>query len=411
MSDGADIAVVGAGAAGLMAAIQAARAEPALNVVALDSQARLGAKILISGGGRCNVTHHEVTSEAFNGSTRPAIRKVLRGFDVPEVVTFFEEQAVHLKREETGKLFPTTNRARTVLDALLAAAESAGVVLRHPFRVESVEQEDGGFVLAGPQGVVHARRVILASGGKSVVQTGSDGHGFQMARSLGHSVTPLYPALVPLCLPDAHPLTTLRGVSVPAQLEVRRVSGKRLAHVAGPVLFTHFGLSGPATLDVSRHWLITHAEDPDVQLVASWFIGTSREELDSLLRNARGRIGDAFEGRLPRRVVDVLLSLAGVERDGEAASLTRDARKALVRTMLEQPLPVTGHRGWRFAEVTAGGVPLKELVLPTLESRRVPGLYLCGEICDVDGRIGGFNFQWAWASGTLAGRAAAASGR
>jgi predicted Rossmann fold flavoprotein len=406
------IAVVGAGAAGLMAAIQAARAAPGPQVIALDGARSLGAKILVSGGGRCNVTHHAVDETAFAGSTRPAIRRVLRRFDVDRTVEFFRDRGVALQREETGKLFPVSGRARTVLDALVGAARDVGVALRHPFRVERIERVDGAFVLHAASGErLEADRVVLASGGRSLPKTGSDGHGYVLARSLGHSITPrVFPGLVPLTLPREHPLCALSGLSVPARLEVRTGSGRSRSAFPGSLLCTHFGLSGPAVLDISRYWIDARFDDPSAALVARWLPATTRETLDAALRDlGPGTVGGLLERWLPARLVRGLCTLAGVDAGRRGHRLSREERTALVRAVLELPLPVTGDRGYAYAEVTAGGIPLAEVHLETMESRRCPGLYLCGEICDVDGRIGGFNFQWAWASGYVAGRGAAAA--
>ncbi|HEV8432404.1 MAG TPA: aminoacetone oxidase family FAD-binding enzyme, partial [Thermoanaerobaculia bacterium] len=265
MSENCDVAVVGAGAAGLMAAIFAARG--GARVVALDGAKRLGAKILISGGGRCNVTHDVVHASDFNGS-RNAIAKILRTFDVPATIAFFADLGVTLKREETGKLFPTTDKARTVLDALVRAA--AGVEIRTGYKVSKVES---GFVINDD---LHVRKIILATGGRSVAKTGSDGSGYSRVSSLGHTVTPLFPGLVPLVLPDEHPLTTLSGLSVDAELAVRSTTGKVLHRERGSMLFTHFGLSGPVVLDISRHWI---ASQP-ATLTANVLPGESFESLD-----------------------------------------------------------------------------------------------------------------------------------
>lgn len=404
-----DIAVIGAGAAGLMAAIQAARAGGG-RVVALDGATRLGAKIRISGGGRCNVTHESVSETDFCGATGPAIRKVLRQFDVTETLAFFGELGVEFVREDSGKLFPVTHRAATVVDALVAEAEESGVELRHPFRVEQLTRAPDGFVLAGPEGRLEARSVILATGGRSVPETGSDGSGYELARALGHSLTDeVVPALVPLLLPAEHPLTTLRGISTEVVLEVVRASGKRLARVAGAMLLTHFGLSGPAVLDVSRHWLLARRAEEGVALRVRWLPDEDVASVDRTLR-ALGRtaVREWLRPRFPQRLADVFLSLAGIPAETRGDELPREARRALVETLCAYPAPVTGDRGWAYAEVTAGGVPLTEVRLDTLASRVCEGLHLCGEILDVDGRIGGFNFQWAWASGASAGRGAAA---
>lgn len=409
--DVADVAIVGGGAAGLMAAIQAGRAGPGRRVVVLDGAKTLGAKILIAGGGRCNVTHDIVAETDFAGSSPHAIRKVLRRFDVAATVAFFAALGVTLKREETGKLFPTTDRARTVLEALVGAARAAGVVLRHPWRVETVAAAPDGFTFAGPAGVLAARRVVLATGGRSVPTTGSDGHGYVIAEALGHGLTPrILPALVPLLVEPGHLVTQLAGVTVPATLGVELASGKRLVAFSDSTLCTHRGLSGPSVLDVSRHWLHARLDAPDARLVVSWLPG---ERADALDRTLQG-LGATSPGRflqqrgLPERLARALCAEAGVDPSAPGRALSRAQRKALATTVAAMVLPVTGDRGFRHAEATAGGIPLAELRLETMESRVAPGLYVCGEVCDVDGRIGGFNFQWAWASGFVAGRAVVA---
>ena len=413
-----DVAVVGAGAAGLMAAIQAGRLDRArsgrLRIAALDAARRPGAKILVAGGGRCNVTHHEVDERAFSGSTRPAIRGVLRRFPVAETVRFFAELGVALKREETGKLFPVSDSARTVLEALLRAAREAGVEIRHPWRVETIERgagETGGpggtggagerYRLSGPQGGMEAHRVILATGGKSLPKSGSDGHGYDIVRRLGHTTTArILPALVPLTLEPGCFVRRLSGIAAPVAVEVRSGTGKRLVAMSGPLLCTHFGLSGPVALDISRHLLHARLDDRDAHLVVRW--------IDVPDPPADRPVGAWLRTRLPARLADALLAEAGVEPGARRDGLPRAARQRLAGILTDWRAPVTGDLGFERAEVTAGGVPLSEVRLRTLESRRTPGLYLCGEILDVDGRIGGFNFQWAWASGFVAGTAAAA---
>jgi predicted Rossmann fold flavoprotein len=404
--------VVGAGAAGLMAAIWAARSRPGPRVVALDGARILGAKILVSGGGRCNVTHQAVDESAFNGSTPAAIRKVLRRFDVARTAAFFRDLGVELKREETGKLFPTTDRARTVLEALLSAAREAGVSLRHPWRVEAIAREPGGFRLLADSGAtLRAARVIIATGGRSLPKTGSDGGGYALAESLGHSLTPrVFPALVPLVVAEGHFVRALSGLSVPVVVEVRSSTGRRRADLAGSLLCTHFGLSGPAALDVSRHLADARLDDPGAHLAVRWAPEETPESLDATLRAlGSATVGRHLAERLPDRLARALCAEAGVDPATAGHRLSRESRRALVTAVAEMRIPVTGDRGYAFAEVTAGGVPLRELHLDRMESRACPGLFVCGEICDVDGRIGGFNFQWAWASGYVAGVGAAAA--
>ena len=413
----ADICVVGAGAAGLFAAIWAARAAshaaPAravpLSVLAVDGAARIGAKILVAGGGRCNVTHHAVRDADYCGSTPAAIRSVLRRFGVDRTVEFFGELGVTLKREETGKLFPTTDDAHTVLDALLGALHASGAALRHPWRVTEVRRTDAGFTAFGPAGKVTCSRLILASGGKSLPRSGSDGVGLEIARTLGHSVTSMVvPALVPLVLADGHWIRALSGLTVDAEIVLRSSTTRKLHSIRGSTLCTHFGISGPSVLDMSRHW--HHALDADAgcALEICWMPGSSADEVDAWLVQSKGTgVSAALRDRMPERLARALCAAAGVPPDSTVQQLARDRRRALASLIAGTPLPVTGDRGWNAAEVTAGGIPLAEVDLRTMESRIVPGLHLAGEICDVDGRIGGFNFQWAWASGFVAGCAAA----
>ena len=374
-----EIAIIGGGAAGLTAAIFAKRAAPDARIVVLDGAPKIGAKILISGGGRCNVTHDVVTPDDFNGN-RNAIAKVLRTFTVEETVAWFESMGVKLKREETGKLFPVTDRARTVVDALLR--ESPEILAGQ--RVESIER---GFII---NGTITAKRVILATGGRSVPKTGSDGHGYSIAQSLGHTVTPVFPALVPLIIEEGHWITTLSGTSCEVELSV--VAGKVIARERGSMLFTHFGISGPVALDVSRHWIAS----PGSQLVVNFLPGETFESVDRAILEEGRRF---VRARLPERLANVLWS-------SEQRNLTKEKRRRIVRALVEHPIPVVRDRGFDYAEVTAGGVPLSEIDLATMESRRCEGLFLCGEILDVDGKIGGYNFQWAWASGRLAGQGA-----
>ena len=402
------IVVVGGGAAGLMTAIVARQTYPELGVTVLDGADRLGRKILISGGGRCNVTNRVVHPRDFNGGPRRIIGRVLRAWTVDDTVRFFADLGVTLHEEPGGKLFPDTHRAATILDALLAAAGRAGVVIRTGHRVDAVMREGGGFTLRAGPATIRGDRVVLASGGLSVPQTGSDGAGYGFARALGHTLVPTTPALVPLLLGVGfHDSVT--GVSHPAEVIVS-AGGRNLARTRGALLWTHVGASGPAVLDASRHWHRAELERRNpvvhVQLRPGLTFEAIEEEMvTAAVARPRSSVGTVVSEWLPASLAAELLSAVGVAGDTTMAHLTRDARRTLVHALAAWPLDVTGSRGYRVAEVTAGGVPLEEIDAATMASRRCPGLYLAGEILDVDGRIGGFNFQWAWASGAVAGRA------
>jgi predicted Rossmann fold flavoprotein len=403
----ADVLVVGAGAAGLMAAIHAARGRPA-RVVLLDGATRLGAKILISGGGRCNVTNAHVSASDFNGGSPRAIARVLKAFPAARTRTFFAELGVALHEEARGKLFPDSERARTVLDALLESARRAGVTIVTGQRVESADRTAPGFRVGTAAGAWDARRLVLATGGRSVPKTGSDGHGLAIAAALGHSVVETTPALVPLVAGNVSLAERLAGVAHEVALELV-VDGRTATRVSGPMLWTHTGLSGPAALDMSRHWHRAVLNRGDVRVQVNVCGGRTFDEADRLLvAPAQGRafVRSALEAWMPASVARAVLDLAQVDASGALAQLTRDARRKVVHLATALPVDVTGSRGYTHAEATAGGVSLDEIDPATMASHVCAGLYLAGEMLDVDGRLGGFNFQWAWSSGYVAGTAA-----
>jgi predicted Rossmann fold flavoprotein len=410
-----DLAIVGAGAAGLAAAIFAGEAVQGSSrrIVLLEGAPRVGAKILISGGGRCNVTHDVVQPDDFFSTCpgpRNVVRNILRAFDERATTGWFESLGVPLKREETGKLFPTSDKARTVLDALLRRCAELGVTLLAGHRVNDVRCQDGEFIVAHSQGELAARRLIMATGGRSVPKTGSDGHGWEIVRRLGHTVTATYPALAPLVLDPTFFHAQLSGVAQPVELSTL-VDGKRIDRRSGNLLWTHFGCSGPAAMDASRFWIIARTEGRSAELRCSFLPGKSFEEVDGWLVAAaasqpRRSVASTLGEKLPRSLAEALCTRIGISAEQALGQLTKSLRRQLVHALVELPLPVIGDRGWNYAEVTAGGVPLAEIDHRTMESRLVPGLYLIGEMLDCDGRIGGFNFQWAWSTGHIAGGAA-----
>lgn len=398
------IAIVGAGAAGLATAIFAARRGASGPIVVFDGARRPGAKILVSGGARCNVTNAVVTERDFSGSPPHLVKRVLRAFGVAETRSFFREIGVPLHEEEHGKLFPDANRSRAVLEALLAEAARLGVELRAGERVLAVEAADGTFRVRTPGAAHAASRVVLATGGLSLPKTGSDGHGLEMARRLGHSVVKATPALVPLVLSGSFH-APLSGVALEAELVVR-AGGRRLDRRTGSLLWTHFGVSGPVVLDVSRAFLRARLEGVSPALVANLLPGRDLAWADRQLTSAardspRTLVASALGRQLPQSLAQAVAAEAGCA-DLSLGRLTREARLRLARGLVERELDVVDSRGYSYAEATAGGVPLGEVDLRTMESKLVPGLGLAGEMLDVDGRIGGFNFQWAWSSAWVA---------
>ncbi|MBI2167645.1 MAG: NAD(P)/FAD-dependent oxidoreductase [Candidatus Omnitrophica bacterium] len=413
------IVIVGAGAAGLMTAIQAARALRARGVpgslLLLDGRPTVGAKILMSGGTRCNVTHREVKPSDFEGGPRHFVKHVLEAFTPQATLRLFEEIGVKLVLEPGGKYFPATHSAKTVLEALLKETDRVGVGLKKRVRITAVQKEGDLFCLKSSDDLdtVWARRVVLTTGGLSYPATGSDGAGFGIARSFGHTILKTFPALTPLLTKDPG-WKNLSGVSLAARLSFFR-RGKKVRECPGPLLFTHFGFSGPAALDISRH-LAGAAQGDGPRITASFLPKESEGSLQVRLQSAQQAYSKKLvknlltgEFSLPARFVEVFLEKIGLDGGLRIGNFSSEDKKRLIRSLLHYPLEAEGVFGYSKAEVTAGGVDLKEIKAATMESKLVNGLYFAGEILDVDGRIGGFNFQWAWSTGALAGRSAARS--
>ncbi|HOB76438.1 MAG TPA: NAD(P)/FAD-dependent oxidoreductase [Phycisphaerae bacterium] len=432
-----DIAIIGGGAAGLATAIFAARRAPDRSIVVLDGAKKLGAKILVSGGGRCNVTNAVVRPADYWGGSPNVIKRVLNAFPVAQTIAFFRELGVPMHEEPNGKLFPDSNSARTILDALLREAARLNVRILTEHRVNAIDAEGGQdarppkeanvsaatFKLQTSQGPLSARKAVLATGGQSLPKTGSDGHGYQLARSLGHSIVPTTPALAPLVL-DGHFHAGLTGIAQDVELTVK-VEGAKPVRLTGAMLWTHFGVSGPVAMNASRHWHRARLESKPVHISANMLPGKTFESLDARLialaaqqpktvlhnalsslqvsgSQARPASPGVAQTALPARVAVAILEHLGIGTQIPLAHLGRDQRRKLVHALLEWPLPVRDSRGYSFAEATAGGVSLNEIDPATMESRKCPGLFLVGEVLDVDGRIGGFNFQWAWSSAKVA---------
>ena len=414
--DVVNVAVVGAGAAGLTGAIAAAETLAKDGnwgrVLLLDGAKQLGAKILVSGGGRCNVTHEMVTPKDFFGN-RNIIRNILAAFSVERTIAWFTSLGVDLKREPTGKLFPVTDDARTVLTALLSRARDGGVVIRPGHRVTEVTTSHAGFLVRHSHGATQASRVMLATGGQSLPRTGSDGLGYRLARGLGHRATPTVPALVPLILDRSMFHATLSGLSHEVELTTL-VEGREVDRRTGSLLWTHFGISGPVVLDASRFWTLATNRSAQVDLYGNFVPGKTSEELKAwfvarTVEHPRRSLARTLSMLVPDRFAESLCRHCACDPQELTARVARRDRERVLSALARFRFPIERDRGWNFAEVTAGGVPLEEINYRTMESKLVPGLYLIGEMLDCDGRIGGFNFQWAWTTGWLAGQSAARS--
>lgn len=403
------VVVIGAGAAGTMAAIFAATHGAHTTLVERTKDG--GRKILISGGGRCNVLPLSLDESRFVTDSSPnTLRRIVRSWPLAEQRRFFEDEVgIPLAEEpELLKVFPASHKARDVRDGLLALAERRGVTLRMDTRVTDVVREgDAWRVSLADAPALMADAVILASGGLSVPNTGSDGFGLRIARALGHTVHATYAALTPLT-DNGTAFGELAGISLPVTLTAR--AGARTASASGGFLFTHRGYSGPAALNVSHVAVRSREEGGEpAQVRVSWTARTEQEWEAALRPQGNRTVGGVVRAALPDRLATVLLERAQVDPARSLAELRRDERMRVIETLVRGSLPWTGDEGYKKAEVMGGGVSLAEIDPRTMESRKHAGLFLCGELLDAFGPIGGYNFYWAWATGRAAGIGAAAS--
>ncbi len=405
--------ILGAGAAGLMAAIFAA--ERARRVLVLERTRDGGRKILVSGGGRCNILPSMAEPSRFVTDSSPnTLRKILTSWPLEEQRRFFEVEAgIPLALEaETGKLFPVSNSARQVRDQLLALARRRGAEIRFEALVSDLQPPvapgDPWRVRLADGEEIAAASVIVATGGLSMPGTGSDGRGIDIVRRLGHTIHETYPALTPLTLEPPR-YASLAGIS--RTVTLRAPDPKRTFSTRGGFLFTHRGYSGPAVLDVSHLAVRSRLAGGLPQSLRVQWTEVDTATWDRLLRETPGTAFGLLRRHLPDRLAEALLAAAGVEGDRPLPQLRREERLRLVEALADHPLPWTGDEGYPKAEVTGGGVALSEIDPRTMESRLHPGLFLCGEILDAFGPIGGHNFLWAWATGRAAGLGACATER
>ena len=362
----------------------------------------------MSGGGRCNVTNLVAGEGDFWGGRSAVVRRVLRAFTAADAAEFFRGIGVPLHEEEDGKIFPDSNRARDVLDALLRELRLAGATLLSDHRVlDVIRLPGGGFAIATTRGEYRSQRVVLATGGLSLPKSGSDGAGLSIAERLGHTIVATTPALAPLLLAPDEPLhEELAGVAHPAELSIW-TKGRIARKLRGSMLWTHVGISGPVALNASRHWLRLTMDGLQPLMTLNMCGGDTFEAIENRLTDlARDRpkasLHVLLSAVIPASVGAAILHHLAIDPLTTAAHVTRPDRRRLSHALTEWPLPVTGSRGYNHAEATAGGVSLAEINPATMESRVCPGLFLIGEMLDVDGRLGGFNFQWAWSSAFVA---------
>jgi len=427
MIDETEIAVLGAGAAGFFAATRAA--ERGRSILLLEKNRKPGTKILMSGGTRCNLTQatdRRGIVEAFGKQGR-FLHSALSLLGPDELVALFEAEGVPTKVEPTGKIFPVSDRAVDVVEALKRMLNRSGAKLSLEQPVQQIERTDAGFVIRTVRGDIATKKIVLTTGGQSYPGCGTTGDGYAWAKQLGHKIVPPRPALVPL-LSDAVWVHELSGVTVP-DVGVRIVEGqfsgtqrgataKPQAVGRGSFLFTHFGLSGPVVMDVSRA-VTTRPDSAAWQAVCDFLPTMNEQQLSDRITPGKTTTGKTTTGKngaagkqtalavvvewLPKRLAEALFAEAEVPLDCRVAELSKKRRNQLLRVLKQMPIPIRGSQGFKKAEVTAGGVDLREVDSKTIQSKLCPDLYFAGEILDLDGPIGGYNFQAAFSTGWLVG--------
>lgn len=415
-----EVIIVGGGAAGLWAAgTAAARGK---RVLVLEKNNKAGVKILMSGGTRCNITHNcdsRKIAEAFGKNGR-VLLSVLSRLSPQDVVRQMELEGVATKIEETGKIFPASDRAIDVRDAVVRrlAREGASLVTGaavqfvRPLPVENTGFEVAVQIQGQPQTILTCDSVVITTGGLSYSGCGTNGDGYPWAREMGHTITALRPALTPLVSSEAwvHELSgiTLDDAEVSArimgddgkQAKIERSSSR------GGLLWTHFGCSGPTAMNVSRCFSDRDPKSP-ASLSVDLLPDVSREACEQWLldaaKDSNRTIANVLSQRIPKRIASTLLAVLGSNNDIHTSELSKKLRNGLVERLKALNVPIHGTRGYPKAEVTAGGVSLSEVNFQDMQSRKMPGLFFAGEILDLDGPIGGFNFQAAWSTGHTAG--------
>lgn len=405
------ILIIGGGAAGLAAALTVARQEPDVKVTVLERLDRVGKKILATGNGRCNLTNLQEGIKHFYSSDRAALKNLLNGMEPNVVLSFFRSIGLLCQEEDEGRVYPYCKQASMVLDVLLRALEQAKIDVQCGCTVTEIGRNKGKFGVKTADGrTVPADAVILTCGGKAAPKLGSDGSGYALARKLGHTCTPLYPALVALKC-DMNGLGGLKGIR--AQAGLKLMAGEHiLGHDMGELQFTEYGLSGIPAMQLSgRLSKLRKGEKCTavVDLFPQWQEeGLFRELKERQKASPSGVLENLLLGTVHKRLAYAVLKTAGLQPLSRAnSSLTAGELYRLAETLKNWRFPVTGTQGWDAAQVTGGGIPLREVEPDTMLSRIQPGLYLAGEILDVTGDCGGFNLHWAWCSGIRAGRAVA----
>ena len=393
-----DIAIIGAGASGMAAAISIKRAYDKLSVVLLEALPKVGKKILATGNGRCNLTNLSAVSQNYNSK---AVSSVMKACPPEKIVEFFSSFGLECITDNESRVYPMSNSATSVLDCMRYEIERLGVEVVTDTKVSSVNKKGDFFEINGN---LVCRKLIVSAGGKAAPSQGSDGSGYALLENMGHRITPLYPGLVQLVVKEN--LKVLKGVRVKASVSLRLKNGKEIDKSEGEVLFADYGLSGIAIMDVSRS-----VKNNDCKCVLNILPELKKEDVVGFIMRSAKRnpcllLEDALCGLVPRKVGYMIIKNAGLRQDVALRELSKSDIDSVAEKLKNCEFTVTGTKGFENAQITVGGACTDDFNMKTLESKKVSGLYCTGEILDVDAPCGGFNLQWAWASGIVAGTSA-----
>jgi len=399
-----DVAIIGSGPAGIIAAIFASKRGK--SVILLEKNDNLGRKILATGNGRCNITNKNICISRYHGSNSDFISKVLNSFTEKQIIDFFESLGIFFKEEDNGRLFPRTNQASSVVDALHLELKENNITVKLGSLVKRVDKDNGWTLKLDNDSIILADKLILATGGKAAPQFGSSGDGLFWATKFGHKIIPTYPALVPIETNETW-VKDIQGIKLEGTIKLI-ANGKDIVQKSGDILFTHFGVSGPAVMGISREISPCLKENIPAEIIIDPIPEETLKLLDQKIENifvlnGAKNVKNTLSGIIPLNLIPLILKNAGIVSDKKAAQISKKERNLIVENIKNIKLTVKRLRPLKEAQVTAGGVDTNEIDPLTMGSKIVPNLYLAGEIMDVDGDSGGFNLQWAWSSGYIAG--------
>ncbi|NLC42699.1 MAG: NAD(P)/FAD-dependent oxidoreductase [Clostridiales bacterium] len=404
---GNHVIIIGGGAAGMVAAISAKR--QGARVMILERNSRVGKKILATGNGRCNFTNIHADAECYSGKNSKFVYTPLASFSVEDTLGFFEKLGIQHKVEDGGKVYPKSDQASSILDVLLYELERSSIKVVCDAFVTKLSKKGNKFMLQTDDGKSYeGDRVILATGGKAMPSSGSDGNGLDLAAQLGHNITDLFPALVQLMLEGSY-FKRIDGVKFVGTAEIIH-NNKSIVQDRGDILFTNYGISGPPVLQISRiaGELLSQNKKPQLKVVI--MDDMDKEQVSDMIQKRiqlapEKSIEFSFVGWINKRLIPVVLLEAGINSTKRPVSgLSLREIESIARILTDWRFSIRGTKSWPSAQITAGGIDTRQINADTMESKLVEGLYIAGEIIDIDGLCGGFNLQWAWTSGYIAGQ-------